>query len=48
MNKAIKALRIIGSAMLFAIIIFALAAAPGFLSDSSSTVTADSAAGIGR
>jgi hypothetical protein len=48
MNKAMKVLRIIGSAMLFAIIIFALAAAPGFLSDSSSTVPIGTAAGIGR
>jgi len=48
MNKALKALRIIISAILFAFVIFALAAAPGFLSDSSSTVPVASFAGIGR
>jgi hypothetical protein len=48
MNKAMKALRIIGSALLFAIIIFILAAAPGLLSDSSSTVPIVTTAGIGR
>ena len=48
MNKAMKALRIIGSAMLFAIIVFALSAAPEFLSDSSSTVPIVTAAGTGR
>lgn len=48
MNKAMKTLRIIGSAMLFAIIIVVLAAAPGFLSDLSSTVPIGSTGGIGR
>ena len=38
MNKAIKALRIIASAILLALALFIVLAAPGFLSDSSSTV----------
>ena len=48
MNKALKALRIISSAILFAFVIFALAAAPGFLTDSSSTVPVGSAMGTAR
>lgn len=48
MNKALKALHIISSAILFALVILALAAAPGFLSDSSSTVPVASFARIGR
>jgi len=48
MNKALKVLRIISSAKLFAFVIIALAAAPGFLSDSSSTVPVASFARIGR
>ena len=48
MNKALKALRIMSGAILFAFVIFALAAAPAFLSDSSSTVPVASFARIGR
>jgi len=48
MNTALKALRVISSAILFAFVIFALAAAPGFLSDSSSAVPVSSKARIGR
>lgn len=48
MSKALKALRIISSAILFAFVIFALAAAPGFLTDSSSTVPVGSTTGTAR
>jgi hypothetical protein len=48
MNNALKALRIISSAILFALVIFALAAAPGFLTNSSSTVPVGSTMGTAR
>lgn len=48
MRKAIKALRIIAGATLFAIAIFVIVAAPGFLSNSSSTVAIGNVVGTGR
>jgi hypothetical protein len=48
MSKAIKALRIIAGATLFALALFIVLAAPGFLEDSSSTVPIGSARETGR
>ena len=48
MNKAIKALRIVAGAILLALALFIVLAAPGFLSDSSSTVPIGSTAELGR
>ena len=48
MNKAIKALRIIASAILLALAVFIVLAAPGFLSDASSTVPIGDTAEAGR
>lgn len=48
MRTPLGALRLIASALLFAVIIFMLAAAPGFLSDASSTVPVNAARETGR
>ncbi len=48
MNRAIKALRIIASAILLALALFIVLAAPGFLSDPSSTVPIGATGEIGR
>ena len=48
MNKAIKALRIIASAILLALALFVMLAAPGFLSDPSSTVPTGDTTEAGR
>lgn len=48
MNKAIKALRIIASAILLALAVFIVLTAPGFLSDSSSIVPIGDTAESGR
>jgi hypothetical protein len=48
MTKAIRALRIIVGAMLFAIVIFIIAAASGLLSDTGSTVPVHDAVEAGK
>ena len=48
MSKAIKTLRIIAGATLFALALFIVLAAPGFLSDSSSTIPIGGTAEISR
>ena len=48
MSKAVQALRIIAGGILFAIAIYVILAAPGFLSDSSSTVPINIAMEAGR
>jgi hypothetical protein len=48
MRTALGALRLIASALLFALIMFLLAAAPGFLSDRSSTVPVNTAGEMGQ
>ena len=48
MSKAVQALRIVAGGFLFAVGIYVIPAAPGFLSDSSSTVPINTAMEAGR
>jgi hypothetical protein len=48
MRKAVEVIRVAASALLLAIAIFVILAAPGFLSDASSTVPIGSATEASR
>jgi hypothetical protein len=48
MRTALRALRLIAGALLFAIVLLLFAAAPGFLSDASSTLPVNTDVETGR